>query len=212
MLRRTKEPGVFYDDLTGKLVKIIEWRVDDRYDTAAKASGAVVAGAGHNFFRDLVGSGTKEANDGNFPTVKRIVGTGEEMIVERLWAYMPSAFGNTVQLPRDFKKAMDGLYLLWKINRDPVSEGFGMKYPSGYGPAGQTTENDAGVISNGVPSTAAAAKLSRTYDIGKDTEVDVAGTWYDHTWDATNMPTLAQKIHYRVGFHGLIKTAATRAG
>lgn len=208
-LKRTKEPGVFYDDVLNKFVKIVEWKVDDRYDTVVTAAGAITAGTQKNFWRTL---SDKDNIDGNFPQAGKVLGTGEEMILERVGMHIPLAVGNTIIPPTDIKKAAEGFYVELKINRDPIASGPAIRFPSGYGLAGQTTDNAAGVITNGVPSTAAAAKLARPHDLQSTTDVAALGTWYDHVWDATNMPTLVGKVWHKLHLHGLIKAAATRAG
>lgn len=207
-LKRTKDPGVFYDDVLQKFIKIVEWKVDDRYDTVVTASGAVTAGTSKTFFRNLT---DKDLVDGNFPQARRVLGTGEEMILERIGCYMPTCIGNTIVPPSDIKRGAENFYLDVKINRDSVASGPAVRFPSGYGLAGQTTENVAGITSIGVPSTAAAAKLSRPHELQANTDVEATGVWYDHVWDAANMPTLVGKVWHRVHLHGLIKAAATRA-
>jgi hypothetical protein len=208
-LRKTKEPGVFYDDVLNKFIKIVEWSSGDRYDTVVTASGAITAGTSKNFFRTLT---DKEKLDGNFPSPRRLLSNGEEMIMERVGVYIPSAVGNTVSLGRDIKKAAENFYLTVKLDRKEIVDGPAIRFPTGYGLAGNTAENDAAVVSVGVPSVLAAPKLSRPHELNMDSDIDATGTWFDHVWDATNMPTLSNKVWHRLHFIGLFRTAATRAG
>lgn len=208
-LQRTKEPGVFFDDVLNKTIKIVEWRVDDRYDTIVTASGAVTAGTQKKFFNDLT---NKDKIDANFPTTLRVCGAGEEMIIERIGIYVPQALGNTLIPPQDIKKATDNLHVLLKINRDDVAEGPALRFPSGYGLIGSTTENNSGVVTNGVASPSAVGRLARPHEVGMHTEVAGLATWFDHVWDATNLPTFVGKVYHRLHLSGLLKVAATRAG
>lgn len=206
-LRKTKEPGILVDMTNGQLVELADFRVDDRYDTQVTASGAVSANTKERFFTVTT---DKDKIDGNFPDVNRICGAGEEMEVERFWVAFPQAVGNTIVPPRDIKKASEGLYFQWQLSRALVSEGAAIKYPPGFGLNGQTTENDTGIVNNGVPSPAAVERLQHTFLVGERTQIFVEAQWFDHVWDATNMPTLAGKVWTRAGFHGVIKDAAIK--
>ena len=208
IMQRVKDkPGQFFIPSLGKYINIVEWRVGDRYDTAVTASGAITAGTQKTFFRDLT---NKDLNDANFPQPKRILGTGEEMVLERVGVYFPLAVGNTQVVPPDIKKAADGSYVELKVNRDQVAAGPAVHFPSGYGLAGQTTDNAQGIVTNGIASSAAAQKLAREQELTPNSEVDGVLTYFDHLWDTTNMATLAGKVWTRVVLHGLIKEAATR--
>lgn len=206
-LRKTKEPGILVDMTSGDLVELADFRVDDRYDTQVTASGAVAANTKERFFNTLT---DKEPIDANFPDVNRICGAGEEMEVERFWIAFPQATGNTRVPPRDIIKAAEGLYIVWKLNRALVSEGAAVKYAPGFGVSGQTNENNTGVVNNGIASPATVSRLDHTFLTGERTQIFVEGQWYDHVWDATNMPTLDGKVWTRAGFHGVIKDAAIK--
>lgn len=209
-LKKTKEPGVFYDDVLNKFIKIVEWAHGDRYDTVVTASGAVSGGTNKNFFRSLT---DKEKLDGNFPSPRRVLSNGEEMILERIGCYIPTVVtGNTVVVPADIKKAAERFYISVKLDRKEVVDGPTLRFPTGYGLAGQTNETTAGIVSVGVPSVMAAPKLARPHELNMDTDVDATGTWFDNVWDATGMPTLASKVYHRLHLIGLFKNAATRAG
>ncbi len=154
----------------------------------------------------------KDKIDANFPQPRRLLSNGEEMILERIGLYIPSCLGNTVVLPRDVKKAAENFYLTVKLDRKEIADGPAYTYPAGYGLNGQTSENDAGIVNIGVPSVAAAPKLTRPHELDMNTDVEATGVWYDHAWDASNMPTLGSKVWHRLHFLGLLKAAATRAG
>ena len=208
ILQRIKgSPGEFFIPALGKKIKIVEWKEDDRYDTVVQASGAITAGTVLNFFRDLT---NKDVNDGNFNSAKKLMSNGEEMVLERIGVDVPMCVGNTLVTPADIKRVAFNGYLLLKIDRRDVAEGPLHKFPSGYGLAGSTTENNTGIVSLGVASTASAAKLIREQEISQDTDVAASLQFFNHTWDAGNMPTLVSKVWVRLFLHGLIKAGATK--
>ena len=63
-----------------------------------------------------------------------------------------------------------------------------------------------------MPSTAAVRKLVEQQPLDDRSQIEVKGIWHDHVWDATNMPTLTNKVWHRAGFGGLISKPATRKG
>lgn len=201
------KPGQFYNKLTGSVIDIVEWREDDKYDTVDYQSGAQTAGSTKNFFRDLT---NKNLIDTNFTTPRRLP-AGEEMIIDRCWGYVPSAVGNVTPTPADLKKMGDNFYLKFQINRKDVAEGPLVRFPSGYGFAGNSVENGQGIVSLGVPSTAAAAKLVREQYITSDHDVDAVLQLFSRDWDAdVVVPTFSAIMHVKVGFHGLVRAAATK--
>ncbi len=203
------KPGYFLNTITGKYTFIAEWREDNKYDTV-KITGAtaLTAGTERNFFRDLT---DKEYIHTNLTTPRRLP-AGEEMLVDRAWVYMPSAIGNTVTLGTDFKKVVEGAYIKFQINRKDVAEGPMWMFPSGYGLAGNTSENNAALLSIGVPSTAAAAKLKREQYLTSEHDMDAVLSFKSQAgWD-TNfaMATLTQHIQIKAGYHGTVRSAATK--
>ena len=201
------KPGLFLNKLTGGQVNIVEWREDDKYDTVTIPAGAIAAGTTLNFFRDLQ---NKNLIDTNFTTPVRLP-AGEEMIIDRVWGYIPLSCGNTNPVPTDIKKIGDNGYLKFSINRKDVAEGPLTKFPSGYGFSGNSVEVGQGVIAIGVPSTAAAAKLVREQYITSEHDCAAALSFLARTWDATiAMPTTISTMHVKAGFHGLVRSAATK--
>lgn len=201
------KPGQFFNKLTGGVIDIVEWREDDKYDTVDFAAALQTAGATSNFFRDLT---NKNLIDSNFTTPRRLP-AGEEMIIDRCWAYIPAAVGNVTPTPSDIKKMGDNAYIKFQINRKDVAEGPLVKFPSGYGFAGNSVENNQGVVSVGVPSTAAAAKLVREQYITHDHDVDCTLQFLARTWDGDVVqPTFSAIMHVKAGFHGLVRAAATK--
>jgi hypothetical protein len=202
------EPGKFFNVLTGKVIMIIEWREDDKYDTVYVEAGAIAPGANFNFFRDLQG---KDLIDTNFTTQRRLP-AGEEMILDRIGVKVPMAFGNTLAPPADHKRILENGYMKFTINRKDTAEGPLTKFPPGYGLAGNTVETGQGIVSNGVASTAAAAKLVREQYITTDHDLDAVIWFYDRQWatGVVTMPTTTEDLVIQVFLHGLIKAAATK--
>jgi hypothetical protein len=200
------KPGVFLNKLTGTIVNIVEWREDDKYDTAEIVAGAIAAGTTFNFFQNL---NQKSLIDTNLTTPSRLSG-GEEMIVDRVWAYLPMGVGNALPPPADLKKIVDDGYMKFTINRLDLCEGFLAKFPSGYGLSGNTVETGQGIVSLGVPSTAAAAKLVREQELNSNHDLAAVLTFFPRTWATAIAPTTTVMVHVKAGFHGLVRAAATK--
>ncbi|MFH1690394.1 MAG: hypothetical protein ABIE42_09185 [Candidatus Eisenbacteria bacterium] len=213
------EPGMFWDSVTQQKINISEWREDDKWDTTMLVNGAVALNHTLNFFRDLT---NKEILDTNFATPRKIP-EGEEMRLERIGVHIPTALGNTVPPPADIKKVAENGYLMFQLNRKDVAEGPLVKFPSGYGLAGNTVETDAGIVTIGTPATAAAAKLAREQLITPRSDCDGVITYHKRTWASTDVvaaglsaaaggqtPTLAGDVMVRLYLHGLIRSAATK--
>jgi len=101
------KPGLFHNAMTGKYTYIAEWREDNKYDTVGLDSGSQAAGTEKNFFRDL---SNKYSDATNMTTARRLP-AGEEMIIDRIWCSVRSAYGNNVALPADVKKILENGYV-----------------------------------------------------------------------------------------------------
>jgi hypothetical protein len=214
------EPGRFFVPALGKVINIVEFREDDKYDTIEiNASTPVVppftvtAGQQFTFFRDLQ---NKELIDTNFTTQRRLP-AGEEMLIERIGVSVPTARGNITSKPSDIKKVAENAYLKFQINRKDVIEGPLIKLPSGYGLSGNTVETDQGIVSIGVPATASVANLRKPQFITTEHDVDGVMTFLSRTWlntvtatAASQQPTLESPVLVKLWLHGLIKSAATK--
>lgn len=196
-----KEPGRYFDTSTGKYVDIVDYYDGDRYDTIRLASGGITAGAESVLFRDI---SSKDKIDNNLGQSNRI-GQGEQMLVRRVGADVPACFGNVIVRAADVKRVAFNGYLKVKINDRDIAEGPIYSFPSGYGLAGQTTENNASVVSIGVPSTAAQRNLEKSHWLTPQMDVTGTITFWNHTWDVANMPTLDTRVFVRVFVGGLIR-------
>ena len=202
------KPGLFLNKLTGGVINIVEWREDDKYDTNALVAGAIVAGTTFAFFTNTQG---KQFIDCNFSTPSRLP-AGEEMIIDRVWVTVPQSVGNFLPSPSDLKKVAENAYIKFTINRKDLAEGFLTKFPSGYGLSGNTVETGQGIVSIGVPSTAAAARLVREQYITNEHDLRADLTFFTRAgWDAVPaMPTTVVHQHIKAGLHGLVRSAATK--
>lgn len=204
------EPGKFIDTVTNVEYDISEMREDDKYDTVFIPAGAVAPGTTFIFFRDLAG---KFLIDTNLNLQARI-SHGEEMIIDRVGMQTRSATGNLEPTPSDHKKVLDDAFFRLEINRLLYIEGPLIKMPSGYGVYGNSVAAGQGVVSNGVPSTAAASRLSQTQLLTSDHEFVGNMTFFDRAWTgltlADRMPTLATGVLVTCYLHGLIKAATSK--
>lgn len=200
--------GVFVTS-DGQTIKIVEWREDDKYDTVDFAAGAISAGQSKEFFRDLT---DKNLIDTNLTTPRRIAG-GQNMIIDRIGVQIPTAVGDDVVLPSDIKKVAEAGALDFRINDILIAQGPAVKFPSGYGVQGQTTETNAGVVGIGVPSTAAQSRLTKEQTVTPQNDLNAVMKFDDRKWrsgGATAMPTLSGVVFVRLFAHGLIQVAATK--
>lgn len=196
-----KQPGRYFDTSTGKYVDIVDYHDADRYDTVRLASGAVTAGTEINLFKDL---SSKDKIDANISQTSRL-SQGEEMLVRRVGFDIPLCFGDTRVAPADIKRVAYGAYCEVKLNDKIIAEGPLYTMPSGYGLAGQTNENAAGIVSVGVASTAAQRQLEKTHWLTSNQDITGTVKFFDHTWDVANMPTTASRVHIRAFIGGLVR-------
>lgn len=213
MLRPIRgEPGKFIDTTTNIEYDISEMREDDKYDTVVVGAGAVAAGATFLFFRDLAG---KFLIDTNLNLQSRL-SHGEEMIVDRVGLNARTATGALEPTPLDLKQVLEDAFYRLEINRLLYIEGPIIKMPSGYGVYGNSVAPGQGVISNGVPSTAAAARLSQTQLLTSDHEFLGTMTFFARDWTgaalaaADRLPILDTPVFVTNYLHGLIKAATSK--
>ncbi|MFH1496559.1 MAG: hypothetical protein ABII82_01920 [Verrucomicrobiota bacterium] len=211
--------GWFQDPVTKEIFDIATSREDDKYDTVGLGTVGVAYAVplGHEleFFRDVT---SKFLIDTNFKTSRRIP-KGEVMYLERVGLQVLNAFGNITPEPSDIKKIADSAYFKFQLSDHDISEGPAIKYPSGYGLAGNSVETDQGIVSIGTPATAAAAKLTEEQRIDGDTDVEGTLTFQRRTWAVTagfvttgagtETPTLTDSCAIRCWLHGRIRAAST---
>ncbi len=205
------QPGLFRDSDTGAVVNIRDFRESDKWDTIAIPAGVITPGTEFVFFQDIQG---KRNVDTNIKTPRKL-SAGESMVLDRIGLYFRLAVGDTVTVPRDVKKVVENSYYRLKINDILQDEGPSVKFPSGYGLYGQTTETDAGIISIGVPATASASRLVKKQMLNQNHELDGVMVFDARNWllaagvTYTN-PEPEQPILVTNYLHGLIRAAVTK--
>ena len=207
------EPGKFLDTVSGEVLDISDYREDDKYDTTFIAAGAVVAGTQLIFLRDIQ---NKREIDTNFTQVSRL-SAGEEVIVDRVGFTVRNATGNLLPTPSDIKKVTENGFLDVRVNRLLLIQGPAIKFPSGYGLAGNTVETGQGIVSIGVPSTAAASRLLKTQLLTSQHEVEATLTFHPRPWAvaaglalADSMPTFDTSMFFTTWLHGMVKAAVSK--
>lgn len=213
------QPGLFRDDTTGQIVNIRDFRESDKYDNVVIPAGeAIQTGTELNFFSDLQG---KRSTDTNFATQRKL-SAGESMVLDRIGLYFRLATGNSISSGRDIMKIVENSYYRLSINDILQEEGPAIKFPSGYGLYGNTTENNTSIVSVGVPATASAARLIKKQLLNQNHELNGfirfdARTWmaapnpagFENTVTYVN-PTLDTPIVITNYLHGLIRSAVTK--
>lgn len=210
------QPGLFRDSDTGQVVNIREFREGDKYDSVVVGSAtAIAAGSQLTFFQDIQ---NKRNVDTNIKTPRKL-SAGESMVLDRIGLYFRLAAGNDLAKPRDIKKIVENGFYRLKINDILQDEGPAIKFPSGYGLYGSTTENDDGVVSLGVPATASAARLVKKQLLNQNHELDGTITFDARAWLSSGsgigtlsytVPTLDQPLIITNFLHGLIRAAVTK--
>jgi hypothetical protein len=205
------QPGLFRDQETGQIMNIRDFRESDKWDTIAVPAGEIVPGTQFIFFADIQG---KREVDTNIKTPRKL-SSGESMVLDRIGLYFRSAVGDVINVPRDVKKVVDNAYYRMKINDILQDEGPAVKFPSGYGLYGNTTESDAGIISIGVPATASASRLIKKQLLNQNHELEGLLRFDPRQWltaqgiTYTN-PTTEEPILVTNFLHGLVRSAVTK--
>lgn len=206
-------PGEYYNEITGETLKITELREGDIYDSILLPAGLIAAGTQFTFFQNLV---NKTILDTNMPTPQRLA-AGTEMLVTRFGIMPQSVVGNTFVTPSTTKQVLECTLFELQINRKTVAQGPSIMFPPGYGIYGNSVETNQGIVSNGMPSSAATQNLKRPELLNDKYDVIAYLTFPARTWITAALgfagvvqPTLAQAAVVKCILHGLIKDAATR--
>jgi len=205
------QPGLFRDQESGQVLNIRDFRESDKWDTIAVPAGVIDPGTQFIFFADIQG---KRETDTNIKTPRKL-SSGESMILDRIGLYFRLVLGDVVTVPRDIKKVVDNAYYRMKINDILQDEGPAIKFPSGYGMYGQTTETDAGIVSIGVPATASAARLIKKQMLNQNHELEGLLRFDPRAWLAAQgivyvNPVTEQPLLVTNYLHGLIRAAVTK--
>lgn len=213
------QPGLFKDTDTGQVVNIRDFRESDKYDSIViPANEQIPTGTEIIFFQDVQG---KRDTDTNFKTPRKL-SAGESMVLDRIGLYFRLAVGNSITSGRDVMKVVENCYYRLSINEILQEEGPAIKFPSGYGLYGNTTENNVSIVSVGVPATASAARLIKKQMLNQNHELTGLMRFDARGWTQGNnpagfantvtvvQPTLDTDIIVTNYLHGLIRAAVTK--
>lgn len=207
------QPGLFRDTDTDNIVNIRDFREGDKYDTVLIEAAVITPGTMFEFFLNIQ---QKRSVDTNLKTSRKL-SAGESMVMDRIGLYFRLATGNTVTFPRDVKKVVENAFYRLEINGILQDEGPAIKFPSGYGLYGQTTETDTGIVSVGVPATASAARLAKKQLLNQNHELDGQLDFNQRQWLLTAgllaaevNPEIEQNMLVTNYLHGLIRAAVTK--
>jgi hypothetical protein len=213
------QPGLFRDTDTGQVVNIRDFRESDKYDSVViPPQEAVPTGTELVFFQDIQG---KRETDSNIKTPRKL-SAGESMVLDRIGLYFRLAVGNSITAGRDIMKIVENSFYSLKINDILQDEGPSIKFPSGYGLYGNTTENNTSIVSVGVPATASASRLIKKQMLNQNHELNGTIRFDARTWTSqpnpagfTNsvsvvQPTLDTALIVTNYLHGLIRAAVTK--
>jgi hypothetical protein len=206
--------GVFVIAGTEKVIKLVEWREDNLYDTVevtpttgtAGSLAAMTAGTEFEFFDSL---SNKKKRDTNL-NKQHALPAGWELIVTKLGVYAHTAIANTTPTPADLKKFYETFTLEAKINDTTIADGWVLGYQTGIGLYGSSVESGQGVISPGTPSIGAAPTLLVPQEINDGH--DIRGklrydsyAWLANTTGNATQATFSTYVLAKLIFRGFLK-------
>ncbi|MDO8688544.1 MAG: hypothetical protein Q7R39_00780 [Dehalococcoidia bacterium] len=202
LVQPTGNAGELYIPALGQTIKLVEWREDDFYDSVQQAAGLVTAGTSLEVFRDLT---NKNLQHTNLKTQRRIP-AGSQFIMNRIGVLIAQSAGSILCTAKDILRVAYSASLTFKINDRLVSEGPIVKYQSGLGITGGSTENAVSAMTTGVASAAAAPNLLVSQPVMDDDDLQATIDFKSNTWLATTaLPTLDVAPVFTTMLHGFIK-------
>jgi len=214
------QPGLFRDTDTGQVVNIRDFRESDKYDSVIIPPQEIITtGTELQFFQNVQG---KRETDSNIKNPGKL-SSGESMVLDRIGLYFRLAVGNSITSGRDIMKVVENSYYRLTINSILQDEGPSIKFPSGYGLYGNTTENNTSIVSVGVPATASASRLVKKQMLNQNHELtgiirfDARNGWTQSPNPAgftavvnVVQPTLDTALIITNYLHGLVRAAVTK--
>ena len=214
------QPGLFRDTDTGQVVNIRDFRESDKYDSIIIPAGeTITTGTEIVFFNDVQG---KRETDSNIKTPRKL-SAGESMVLDRIGLYFRLAVGDSISSARDIIKVAENSYYRLTINEILQDEGPAIKFPSGYGLSGNTTENNLSIVSLGVAATASASRLIKKQMLNQNHELngllrfDARNGWTNSsnpagfsTQVSVTQPSLTNPLIVTNYLHGLVRAAVTK--
>lgn len=214
------QPGLFRDTDTSQVVNIRDFRESDKYDSVIIPGGEIITtGTEIIFFNDVQG---KRETDSNIKTPRKL-SAGESMVLDRIGLYFRLAVGDSISSARDIIKVVENSFYELRINQILQDEGPSIKFPSGYGLSGNTTENNLSIVSLGVAATASASRLIKKQMLNQNHELnglmrfDARNGWTNSSnpagFDTTVsvvQPSLSNPLIITNYLHGLVRAAVTK--
>lgn len=205
----TANPGELYIPSLGKTIQQIEWREDDFYDTVAQPAGLVTSGTELDYFINLQGKQLQHSNLKKSSSIP----ANQQIVVSRVGVHFVQSLGANIMPDSDIIAAAHASVFTFQVNDRLITQGPAYKYQSGYGMTGSTTRNNAGIVTTGVPSAAAAPSLYVAQPVTDND--DIVGSlqypsqnWLNNNTDgdiAATMPTFVQPSAATAFLHGIIR-------
>lgn len=197
--------GVFQVTGTNKLLRLVEWREDNVYDTVNIQSGTTSTTAGTELeFFDAISN--KKKRDTN-TTKQHALPAGWELIVMKLGVYTHITTGNTEATGADLKKVYENAALVAQINDTVIADGWALGYQVGIGLYGSDGASGAAVIAPGTPSIGAAPTLLVPQEINSDHDIRAKLRFDGFAWATTvfAQPSLSVGLTAKFIFRGYLK-------
>ena len=174
-------PGVYRDDVSGDFQILTTVTQRPFYDSIEFTSGSQTAGTSGDFFDNQSNKKKQHANLKN-----RTIPAHHQAVILRVGLYVRMAQGNSIRTMSDAIKMYENLAFEFKIGTELISEGPALIYPSGYGLAGATTENNISVASLGIASVAAAPTLRTPQPLTDDDDLNLVASFPNASWLSSN--------------------------
>lgn len=207
------KPGVLKNTITGEEYDIGQVTEDSFFDTQAamptvNVSGqTITAGTRKSYFDAL---NTKNGHHTNIKQI-RAIPQGNVLTLTRIGCVLSQAIGNTVLDPADAQKVVATGAMEFKLSEQKIASGPLFKFPGGYGVVGSTTQNNAGVVSNGVASPAAIPSLFMPQPVRPQDALNLELRFDGADWVTSYAaPILAGPVYILMDLHGIVKIAAIR--
>lgn len=196
------KPGEFWIPELQRVIRITDVRQDDFFDTVEVVAGAISAGTQKKVFDSI---SNKQKHHTNLTTQRRIPGRNRFNLL-RVGVHVRQSAGDTLMKVADALKLYDSGALTFNINSRLVTQGPLLKFQSGYGATGSSTENDVSLVTLGTPSGAAAPKFLAAQPINDEDDLDCEIRFDANTWfTAAAMPTTSALALISVFLHGIIE-------
>lgn len=199
------KPGVFQVSGTNKVLRLVEWREDNVYDTVNVQSGttSTTAGTELEFFDSLA---SKKKRDTNL-TKQHALPAGWELIVMKLGVYAHITTGNTECTGADLKKIYENAALSAQINDTVIADGWALGYQVGIGMYGSDGASGAAVIAPGTPSIGAAPTLLVPQEINDGHDIRAKLRFDGFGWATSTFaaPSLSVGTTVKFVFRGYLK-------